>query len=214
LAAILLIPLGVVFFKEIVEKKKRKLQELLTQQFKECILSVSASLKAGYAVENAFMESRGDMKLLYGENSLIYKELELIRRGLIVNLTLEELLADFAQRSHSQEIYQFSQIFAIAKRNGGNLPEIIRFSAELIGHKIDTTQEINTVLSGRRMEQNIMKMMPFGILAYIGMTYPGYFDSLYHNLKGIMIMTGCLIIYVAAFVAGDKILRRIEQEMM
>jgi tight adherence protein B len=59
-----------------------------------------------------------------------------------------------------------------------------------------------------------MKIMPFGILAYIGVSYPGYFDSLYHNFKGITIMTVSLLIYVAAFVAGDRILHRIELEMM
>lgn len=183
----------------------------LVVQFKECMLAVSTSLKAGYAVENAFLESSSDMKVLYGEHSLIYQETELIRRGLMINITLEELLADLAKRSDCEEICQFSQIFSIAKRNGGNLSEIIHFSTELIGQRIEVRQEIHTVLSGRRMEQNIMKVMPFGILFYISMTYPGYFDGLYHNWQGVMIMTGCLALYLGAFVLGDKILQDIEK---
>jgi tight adherence protein B len=214
LMTILLVPVGVFFFKKQLKSKKKKCVDKLTVEFKECIMSVSTALKAGYAVENAFIESLGDMKLLYGEKSLIYSELELIRRGLIINITLEELLEDLAERSGSGEIRQFARIFSIAKRNGGNIPEIIRTSSELIGQKIETTQEIRTVLSGRRMEQNIMKIMPFGILTYIGISYPGYFDSLYHNLKGILIMTICLAIYIFAYVTGDKILERIEKEMM
>lgn len=198
----------------ILGRKKKECREKLTIEFKECILSVSTSLKAGYAVENAFLESRGDMKLLFGENSMIYNELELIRRGLVINITLEELLEDLADRSGSADIHQFAQIFVIAKRNGGNIPEIIRASSELIGMRIETRQEIRTVLSGRRMEQNIMKLMPFGILAYIGMSYSGYFDSLYHNVRGVMIMTMCLVIYIFAYVTGDTILNRIEAEMM
>lgn len=187
--------------------------EELTVQFKECILSVSASLKAGYAVENAFLESRSDMRLLYGESSYIYQELDLIRRGMVINITLEEQLADLAKRSGSEEIQQFAQIFAIAKRSGGSLPEIIRTSAEMIGQRVDTRQEMQTVLSGRRMEQNIMKVIPFGILTYIGITYPGYFDSLYHNWQGAAIMTGCLVLYLAAYVAGDRILAKIQVEI-
>lgn len=210
----LLSPVGVLFFKGIYVRKSKECREKLTAEFKECILSVSASIKAGYAVENAFLESRGDMKLLFGENSLIYNELELIRRGLIINITLEELLGDLADRSGSDEIYQFAQIFAIAKRNGGNISEIIRTSSELISMRIETRQEIRTVLSGRRMEQNIMKLMPFGILFYIGISCPGYFDSLYHNAQGVLIMSACLVIYIFAYVAGDGILNRIEAEMM
>ncbi|MCM1044769.1 MAG: type II secretion system F family protein [Candidatus Gastranaerophilales bacterium] len=204
---------GVFFFKHLVEKKAMRSREELTVQFKECILSVSASLKAGYAVENAFLESRADMRLLYGEHSFIYQELELIRRGMVINITLEEQLADLAERSGSEEIGQFAQIFAIAKRSGGNLPEIIRVSVEIIGRRIDVRQEMQTVLSGRRMEQNIMKAIPFVILTYIEVTYPGYFDSLYHNLQGVAVMTGCLTLYLAAYVAGDHILAKIQTEI-
>ncbi len=206
LAVLPLSIVGVAYFKQRKEQKRKKCRAELVSQFKECILSVSASLKAGYAVENAFLESRGDMRLLYGEEAFIYEELEVIRRGLVINITLEELLTDLARRSDCQEITQFAQIFSIAKRSGGNLSEVICTSAELIGRRIEIGQEIHVLLSGRRMEQNVMKCMPFGILLYIGMSYPGYFDVLYHNWQGIFIMSGCLILYLAAYVLGDKIL--------
>lgn len=195
------------------QKKRDCIGEELTLQFKECILSVAASLKAGYAVENAFLESRSDMEMLYGRESHIYQELELIRRGLIINITLEEQLNDLADRSGSEEIRQFAVVFTIAKRSGGNLPEIIHESAELIGRRVDARQEMQTMLSGRRMEQNIMKIMPFGVLAYIGFSYPGYFDILYHNWQGVIIMTVCLGIYLTAYIMGEKILRKIAGEM-
>ncbi len=212
-AAIPLAGLGALFFREEAEKRLERGREELNSQFKECILSVAASLRAGYAVENAFLESRGDMRLLYGENSPIYQELEGIRRGLVLNITLEEQLTDLAERSGSEDIRQFAQVFAIARRGGGRLSEIIQSSAELISRRIDARQEIQTILSGRRMEQKIMKAMPFGILAYVGSTYPGYFDGLYHNPRGIAVMTVCLAVYAAAYVLGDKILRRIAREM-
>lgn len=211
-AVIPMTTVGIMYVLLLKKQKLEKSRRELVVQFKECMLSVSTSLKAGYAVENAFLESRSDMKVLYGESSLIYQEMELVRRGLMINITLEELLADLAKRSDCEEIWQFSQVLSIAKRNGGDLTEIIHSSTELIGQRIDVRQEIHTVLSGRRMEQNIMKIMPFGILLYINMTYPGYFDSLYHNWQGVLIMTGCLLLYLGAYVLGDKILRGIEKE--
>lgn len=204
---------GVLFFRMERDKKIEKIKEELNIQFKECILSVASCLKAGYAVENAFVESRNDMKLLYGESSLIYTELECIRRGLIINITLEELLTDLGNRSASDDIMQFAQVFGIAKRNGGNLPEIIQTTAVLIGRRIDAKQEVRTLLSGRQMEQTIMKLMPFAILLYIGRSYSGYFDTLYHNWQGTAIMTGCLGVYLAAYVMGDRIIRKIAAEM-
>ena len=204
---------GVMFLGMEREKKLEQCKEELNMQFRECILSVVTSIKAGYAVENAFLESRNDMKLLYGEESMIYEELEYIRRGLVVNITLEELLADLGKRSGNEDIEQFAQVFSIAKRGGGNLPEIIQSTVDLIGQRMDARQEIRTILSGRKMEQSIMKLMPFAILFYIGFSYPGYFDDLYHNWKGAIIMTVCLIVYLAAYVIGDKVLKRISREM-
>ncbi len=202
------IPLGVVgiiFFRKLEQKKCSARREELMGQFRECMLSVATSLRAGYAVENAFVESREDMKLLYGEQSFIYQELELIRRGLVINITLEEQLMSLAERSGCEEIAQFAEVFSISKRNGGNLAQIIEASSRLIGQRITVKEEMQTLLSGKKMEQNVMKCMPFAILFYIGVSSPGYFDVLYYNLWGVLIMSGCLLLYLCAYVLGDKI---------
>ena len=204
-----MLPIGAAF---VWWRYQRKLQEqelYFLKQFKECILSVAASLRAGYAVENAFVECRNDMRMLFGEHSLIYQELELIRRGMVINITLEELLKDLADRSHSDELQQFAEVFVIAKRSGGSLADIINSSAEIIGRQIVMRQEVQTLLSGRQIEQTVMKLMPFGILIYISVAYPGYFDVLYHNWQGILIMTACLAVYLAAFVMSDRIVKKI-----
>lgn len=215
-SAIAVLPMsaiGVYCFCSIRRKKIERTKEELTVQFRECILSVSASLQAGYAVENAFRESRQDMAMLYGEEALICEELDYIRRGLAINIVLEELLAGLAERSGCQEIREFVQIFILAKRNGGSMPDIIKGSAVMIGQKMELRQEIAVMLSGKQMEQNIMKGMPFGILLYIGLANRGYFDVLYHNWQGVALMTGCLGIYLLAYVMGERVMDKIRLEM-
>lgn len=210
---LLLSVIGVAYYKHSVNLKAERSRNELKLQFRECILFVAANMRAGYAVENAFVESRNDMKLLYGENSLMYLELENIRRGLVINVTLEDLLMDLANRSGCDEIVQFAQVFSIAKRGGGNLSEIMQSTVSLISQRIDAVREIQTVLSGRKMEQNIMKAMPFLIVLYIGYSYPGYFDSLYFNMQGIVIMTICMALYLFSYVMGEKILAKIMEEI-
>lgn len=200
---------GVLAYRYLYAGKLTRQQELLGQQFRECILAVAVTLQSGYAIDNAFLESEQDMILLFGENTFICEELSVIRRGLYINIPLEELLRDFGGRSNCEEIQWFVEVFSIAKRNGGNLVEIIRGTAELIGKKLDAKKEIAVILSGKRMELAIMEGMPFLFFLYIGVTNPGYFDKLYHNLSGAAIMTGCLFAYLVAFVLGEKILRGI-----
>lgn len=206
-------PIGVFFYRSICRNKEERYKEELTAQFRECILAVATSLQAGYSAENAFMECGSDMKLMYGENAPICRELGIIRRGLHINITLEELLQDFAGRSSCEEINRFAQIFSLAKRNGGNMAAIIRSSATLIGKQIELRQELQTLLSGRKMELNIMKAMPFGILFYISIGNPGYFDMLYHNFAGAAVMTGCLAVYLAASALGDRMLEKMMAEV-
>lgn len=212
-AMIPLSAIGVSAFFLIGRQKAEKAREDLAVQFRECILAVATFLQAGYSVENAFLECGQDMALMYGEDAPICQELKFIKRGLNINISLEELLTDMADRSACDDIAQFAQIFALAKRSGGNMAEIIRNSASQIGRQIELRQEIQMLLGGKRMELTVMKVMPFGILLYIDMGNPGYFAPLYHNLLGIIIMTGCLAAYLGAYLLGEHIMRGIMAEM-
>ncbi|MDR0949010.1 MAG: hypothetical protein LBM69_05805 [Lachnospiraceae bacterium] len=191
--------------KEKIRNRKRE----LVRQFKECMLSVSASLQAGYAVENAFLESTQDMQMLFGKQSLIVWELQIIRQGLILHTSLEILIDDFGKRSHADEIKEFAEVFLIAKRGGGNVNEVIVQCAQLIHQKVESDEAIQTMLSSRKFEQNIMNVMPFIILFYLESTNKGYFDDLYHSVTGVAIMSVCLMVYCSAYLLSSKILNQI-----
>lgn len=211
LAVIPLSPVGYLAFRQIRRGKAGRAREELAVQFRECVFAVVTSLQAGYSVENAFVECGQDMLLMYGEGAFICEELNVIRRGLNINIPLEELLGDMARRSCCDIIVQFSEIFALAKHNGGNMAEIMKGSADQIGRKTELRQELQALLGGRKMELAIMRGMPFAILCYIDISSPGYFDSMYHNLTGIVIMTACLAVYLGACLLGEHIMRRLEE---
>ena len=162
-------------------------------------------MQAGNSVENAFRRAYSDLKSLYGEEADITKEFLVIGRGLENNLILEKMLLDFGNRSGVEDIKDFADIFAVAKRTGGNLKEIIADTVEIISDKIEMKRSLRILISEKQFEQKIMSVIPFFILIYIGMTSPGYFDSLYHSLSGIGIMTACLIAYIVAILWGMKI---------
>lgn len=193
------------FIKEKTKDLAKKRSQELSEQFKDMIQSVLANLKAGYSGENAFREAYKDMSLLYGESSPICEELRQIIMGLENNQILEKMLYNLGVRSHIEDILEFAEIFMIAKRSGGNMADILSNTAETIEEKIETDKEIQLMLSAKKMEQKIMNIIPFGIIFYIELTSPGFFDGLYHNLTGIGIMTVCLLIYIVAFLLARKI---------
>ena len=206
LAGILLSPLLIPFYFKEKKELKRKHSRELGIQFREAILAVSTNQRAGYSVENAFGEALSDMVLLYGKNSLIVRELTRIVKGLKNNVTLEKLLNDLGERSGNPDVEEFAQVFAVAKRSGGNMTQMIADTVGVIGERLTVENEIDVLLSAKRMEARIMDVVPFFIIGYVGLTSPGFFDVLYHNLTGIAVMSGCLGVWLFAWLLSEKII--------
>lgn len=205
-AAIPLIPIGIFFFERKRKELSQKQKELLKLQFKETILSISAGMRAGYSAENAVRESYKDMTRMFGKSSLIGRELRYMSGGMNNNIPIEELFYAFGRRSGVDEIKEFGDIFAIAKKNGGNIGQVIAETAEIISRKLEVDREIETLISAKKLEQNIMNLIPFFILIYVNATSKGFFQTLYHNPGGNIIMTIGVLVYTGAIFLEDKIM--------
>lgn len=204
-----LLALPAVMYLEFSAERKRKLRERkerLAVQFMDAMAAASSSMQAGHSVENAFLEAEREISALYGRDSEMAKEMRLIRKGLKNQIPLEEMLLGLGERSHVEEIRDFSEVFAVAKRLGGNLKEIIRRTTELTGQRMEVEREIQTVLSSRKYEQKVMTAIPFLLFGYIQLTSRGFFDVLYHNAAGIFVMTVCLLLYLAACALAGRLL--------
>ena len=188
-------------------RRCRKNRELLGQ-FKECLLAVAASMRAGYAVENAFVDSITDMRSMFGEGCVMERELKQLRQGLGNNVPLETLLVEMGQRSDLEEIREFAEVFAIAKRNGGSIPVMIDAACGSISRRLAVEEEMETLLSARKLEQRVMNAMPFMIVWYVEVSNPGYFDMLYGNLTGAALMSICMGVYLAAYALSEKIFEK------
>lgn len=206
IAWMLLMPLAVVSLKYRKQQQCLKRKRKLELEFREVILSVSSNLQAGYSVENAFREAYRDIVLLCGKDCLMAAELRLMFRRLENNEQIEELLADLAQRSGVQDIRDFADIFHIAKRGGGDMRGIMTDTADMIADKQEVRREIETVVSEKKFEQQIMRYIPFFIIFYISLTTKGYFGSLYHNMAGWILMSISLLVYTVSCRLSDRIL--------
>ena len=106
------------------EKTEQKKSEFLLQ-FKEMTESVAQALNVGYSAENAFKEAGKEMKILYSEKAMISKELDFIVRKIRLQIPLEQVLHEFAQRVELEDVSSFATVFAAAKRSGGDMMAII-----------------------------------------------------------------------------------------
>ena len=206
IAAGILSPLLIPYYRRRSREKRQRAQKELAGQFREALAAIITALKAGYSAENAFSECRKEMAFQFGEKAMITLEMRKIEKGLENRISLEKLLHEFASRWQVEEISEFAEVFSIARKSGGNLPEIIGRTASIIQERMEIDTEIDLMLSSRKFEQKIMNAVPFFIIFYLSLTTNGFFDVLYHNPGGILFMSGCLAAYLAAVLISDRIM--------
>lgn len=202
-----MIPIPIFWVKMRKEDRKKRRKKELGYQFRNALNSLSVSLRAGYSIENSLIEAEKDMRKWNGDSAEIVQELSYINRQIKVSIPAEDLLTDLGCRSGVDDIKNFASVFAIARRMGGNLAEIVQDTADQISEKIDVERQIDTAISAKKFEQSIMSLMPFGMIFYMQMTSPGFFDQIYGTVFGLIFMTVCLVFYAGAFWIGRQIVR-------
>ncbi|MGN0361584.1 MAG: type II secretion system F family protein [Bilifractor sp.] len=205
------IPLAVpiLIFYLLLKKKQKKEEraQTLNYHFRDFLSSLHTNMLAGYALENGVRLSAGDIAKLYGRKDVLAVELRDIVSQMRFGKPVEQLFLDLGTRSGVEDIRNFSEVLVIAKRTGGNMNHILESTWRNICEKIDTRQEIDTVTASKRYEQGIMSLMPAGIILYMRITFEGFSEKVYGNPAGAVLMTICLLIYGAAFLAGRRLCR-------
>ena len=204
-AFFILLPFGVWFFlrweAECIEKKQREFQA----QFREAIQSISASMRAGYSVENAIKETKRDLSLLYKENAAIQREFTHMVRQIYLQVPMEQIMEEWSGRVEQEDVRNFVNVFVMAKKSGGNMLGIIGTTTRQIRDKLEVRAEIETMLAARKYEFKIMSAIPFGMIAYMKVSFPEFMGILYGYLLGIGVMSVCLGIYFGAYMLGERI---------
>ncbi len=205
--SMLLMPLALLYprlrTKDIIKKRKNE----LSLQFREALYSIASSLSAGKSIETAFNDAQKELYIQYPDTeTYIIIELEQISKRLEMNETIEEALSDFAARSHLEDILNFADVFTICKRTGGNLVQVIKNTAEIISEKIDVKQEINVLLTEKRLEHKILNLMPVFIVLMLSTSAEEFMTPVFSEPMGRAAMTFSLVLFTAAYFISRKIM--------
>lgn len=183
-------------------KKKRKRNLLL--QFKDMMEALTSSYSTGKNTPEAFQDAYVDMVDLYGKKSDIAHEIELIVTGLYNGMILNELLMNFASRSHLDDIENFATIFQVCSQYGGDLKKVVGETRVIINDKINTELEIETLLTANRNELNIMAVMP--ILLMLTLNGAGNMSIVQNTPENVITKLAALGMFAFSYMLGRKII--------
>ena len=195
IGVLMLLPFAFFLVKDRKKKKREERLFNLRNDFKEFLASFSSSVQAGYTMEQSIMIGLEDLKRMYPEDErAMIRELSWMYQQLKLQISCDELFSNLAERTGLEEIRSFSVILGIGRKQGGNLVQITRRTAMHMNRKIQVEMEMEQAVAGRRMEKNIMFVMPFFIILYLRITNTDYMDILFSSMTGHLIMLACLIL--------------------
>ena len=187
---------------EFIKKRKEK----LLNEFKDFLRILKSFLEASYSVENAFMMSIKELMMLHDKDSMMVNELRSIVAKLKLNKPIDVVFKQFADKTHMEDIMDFSEVFVISKQHGGNISKIIGNTINVINDKIEVKIEIDTVTASKRFEQKLMNLLPFLIIIYMNISSSSFLKPLYTSLEGRLLMTFALAVYFFSVHLSKKIL--------
>lgn len=203
--AVLSIPIcfimGILLYKKMLLDKRNK---QLIIQFRDMLEAVSSSLGSGRNVKDAFISAYTDLKAQYGEAAVIVRELRIIGTGITNNVGIEMLLQDFARRSHNENVQNFADVFSVANRKGGNIRQIIFETKNVISEKIMVEQDIQTLISGKKNELNIMMVLPLIVVNQTKAMQGGEASDV---IFGYLVKVIAFGLFVFAYIIGRKMMK-------
>ena len=192
------------------QRKKESLRQKrweLNLAFKDALVCLENSLAVGYSPESSVRESVKNLEQLHGRDHEICKEFRVMIKQMDLGCGMEEVFLDFGKRSDVADIKQLAEIFAVVKRTGGNLSQVLRQTGSVLQDKIELKRELRTTIAAKQMEFQIMCAVPYGILLYLKLCAPAMSNALYHNTFGILFMWGVLGAHLGLKLIGERIIR-------
>ena len=187
------------------EKLQEKSVNKLRIQFRDMLDSLTTSLNAGMNVTDSFINVYEDLKVQYDEDAYIIRELEVILESIRNNIDIEDALMDLGVRSGIDDIKSFANVFKLSYRKGGNIKDIIRNTHEIISEKMEIEEDIKSMVSSNKREQNMMTVMPVGIVGIIKLM-SGDFGANFSTGIGVLSTTIGVVIFVISYFLGKSIL--------
>lgn len=189
--------------KMIIQNRKKQ----LAVQFKDLLYSLSSSMVAGRSLASAFSDAAQDLRVLYLDpETYIMQEIRYIVRQLEMGGTVEDALTQFAERAHVDDISNFADVIRTCNRSGGNLIEVVRNTSQIISDKIETKNEIETSIAAKKFESRLLCVMPIVMVLLLSLSSPDYMEPVFRERAGAVVMTIAIVLFVAAFFMGEKIM--------
>lgn len=173
-------------------------------QFRDFLEALASSYSAGQTALGGFGDAKEDMDASHGEDCEFAQELRIILRGMESNYRLDDLLEDFAKRSHMEYLQNFVDTYNVCYRMGGDVRKVVNETKQMINDQMEIEMEIETGITENKNSINIIAIMPFLIVALLRAT--GNEAIVGNSAVNVIVKLIALAIFIGSYLWGKKIM--------
>ena len=187
-------------------KEARLLQ--FADQFREVLQSITNSLRAGRAMQQALAQAQEDLLRIPGRHQgLMALELSHMLEELRLNHPLDQVIDGLQNRVPLEEVRLFADAVRICRIRGGNLVQVLQTLVKLNVDRFQVRQEIRVQTAQKRMEGSMMSVMPLVMLLLLTLIAPDYMAPLTRTVIGQALVGLGLLAVLVAFLINRNLTR-------
>lgn len=198
--------MGLVIYLSMRKRSIKKDKDILIRECIDALKFTETALRAGYAFENALISAEDELEKIWGNTGRLTMLWSLMNKRIELKEAAVDSFAGMARASKISDLEELALLIENAKRSSGGLSDLFQLFASQLDEKVSMETEIQGMLTEKRMEKNIMLLMPPGILFYLLVSSYDWISVLYETVMGRIFMTICLMAYALAWVLGERYL--------
>ena len=191
---------GVSFFIPgiVVNMKKNKRSQAMTDRLPEALNILSNGLRAGFSFPQALSvvvrEMEGPLTIEFGR----------VLRENRLGKPMDEALNDMMERIENEDLEMLVIALLIQRQVGGNLAEVLDSIAHTIRERVRIKGEIRTLTAEGRMSAIILSLLPVAVALAIFIMNPGYIVPFVQEPIGIFMIVGAVIMQIIGILVLRK----------
>lgn len=182
----------------------KKREKIINAQLRDALNDIKSSLKSGLSLKSALDKVPENLARIHAtqKKKIIIKEFINIKNDLNMGVTVEDALIGFRDRLNSEEAEDFVNSIIILKQKGGNLVEVLENTIKMISDKMKMKSEINTLITGKKVESKIITVLPVLAIVFQALTMREHVRPLFEGVGNFFSMIAFLLLLIN-YVVGD-----------
>jgi tight adherence protein B len=197
---VLLIPLVLVGPNVVLQRKVAQRVAKIEEQLETWLGAVANALQASASLGEAIAASASLVP------PPMSQEIELVTREYELGTPLDEALENFSERVPSKTIAGAILALKVARRSGGNLPQMLKDAAAALRELARLEGVVRTKTAEGKAQAIVVSAIPVPMVLGINYLDPSFFAPLTQSFVGQLIVAGASALWVIAILMARKIL--------